>query len=91
MAAHPGGAPANYLAALSKFGAKTAMIGKIGKDSFGNMLLGTLEKSGIDISGIIASDDAFTTLAFVTLGKTATESFPLPESPVQIPASALMS
>ena len=30
MAAHPGGAPANYLAALTKFGAKTAMIGKVG-------------------------------------------------------------
>ena len=25
MAAHPGGAPANFLAALSQFGAKTAL------------------------------------------------------------------
>ena len=31
MAAHPGGAPANFLAALTKFGAQTALLGKVGK------------------------------------------------------------
>ena len=40
MAAHPGGAPANFLAALSKFGARTALISKVGDDSFGHLLLG---------------------------------------------------
>ena len=30
MAAHPGGAPANFLAAVNRFGGKTAMIGKVG-------------------------------------------------------------
>ena len=30
MVAHPGGAPANFLAALSKYGARTAMLGKVG-------------------------------------------------------------
>ena len=34
MKANPGGAPANFLAALSKYGAKTAFIGKVGADSF---------------------------------------------------------
>ena len=29
MVAHPGGAPANFLAALTKFGAKTALMGKV--------------------------------------------------------------
>ena len=33
MAAHPGGAPANFLAALTKYGAKTALIGKVGADT----------------------------------------------------------
>ena len=42
MTAHPGGAPANYLAALTKFGAKTAMIGKVGSDTFGRLLIKTL-------------------------------------------------
>ena len=66
MAAHPGGAPANFLAALTKFGAKTALIGKVGSDTFGKLLLGTLEKAGIDTRGMVVTDDVFTTLAFVT-------------------------
>ena len=65
MAAHPGGAPANYLAAVNKFGGRTALIGKVGNDSFGHLLLGTLEDSGIDTAGMKQSDDFFTTLAFV--------------------------
>lgn len=48
MAAHPGGAPANFLAALAKFGGKTALLGKVGADTFGNMLIGTLEGAGIE-------------------------------------------
>ncbi len=67
MAAHPGGAPANYLAALTKFGAKTAMIGKVGNDAFGRLLIKTLKGTGIDTRGMLVSDDVFTTLAFVTL------------------------
>ena len=47
MAAHPGGAPANVLAALSKFGAKAALLGKVGNDTFGKLLTGTLRKAGI--------------------------------------------
>ena len=67
MAAHPGGAPANYLAALTKFGAKTAMIGKVGSDAFGRLLIKTLKGAGIDTRGMLVSDDVFTTLAFETL------------------------
>ena len=43
LAAQPGGAPGNFLAALNKFGLRTAMIGKVGDDMFGRLLLGTLE------------------------------------------------
>ena len=35
MAAHPGGAPANFLAALARLGASTALLGKVGTDTFG--------------------------------------------------------
>ena len=48
MQAHPGGAPANFLAALTSFGAKTALIGKVGTDAFGKMLEETLKKTGIE-------------------------------------------
>ena len=48
MEAHPGGAPANFLAALTRFGHRTAMVGKVGADAFGQMLTETLKKAGID-------------------------------------------
>ncbi len=81
MAAHPGGAPANFLAALAKFGAKTAMLGKVGKDAFGKLLTETLQKAGIETRGLITSDAAFTTLAFVTLDEQGDREFSFARKP----------
>lgn len=81
MAAHPGGAPANFLAALQRFGAKTAMISKVGTDAFGRMLVGTLQKAGIDTRGIKLADDVFTTLAFVTFDETGNREFSFARKP----------
>lgn len=81
MAAHPGGAPANFLAALTKFGAKTALMGKVGTDAFGKMLLGTLIQSGIETRGIVRSDDVFTTLAFVTFDEHGDREFSFSRKP----------
>ncbi len=81
MAAHPGGAPANFLAALTKFGAKTALLGKVGTDAFGKMLTGTLTQSGIETRGIVKSDDVFTTLAFVTFDDHGDREFSFSRKP----------
>lgn len=81
MAAHPGGAPANFLAALCKFGASTALMGKVGTDAFGKMLTGTLEKAGISTRGIVRSDDVFTTLAFVTFDAQGDREFSFSRKP----------
>ena len=81
MAAHPGGAPANFLAALTKFGARTAFLGKVGTDALGKLLAGTLEKAGIETRGLIASDDVFTTLAFVTLDESGDREFSFSRKP----------
>lgn len=81
MAAHPGGAPANFLAALTKFGADTALIGKIGEDAFGKRLFSTLKKAGIGTKGIITDDKVFTTLAFVTLDETGNREFSFSRKP----------
>ncbi len=81
MAAHPGGAPANFLAAVTKFGGKTALLGKVGADTFGRLLTGTLEKAGIETRGIIASNDVFTTLAFVTLDEHGDREFAFSRKP----------
>ena len=81
MAAHPGGAPANFLAALAKFGAKTALLGKIGTDAFGKLLIGTLDAAGIETRGLISTDDIFTTLAFVTFDETGNREFSFSRKP----------
>ena len=81
MAAHPGGAPANFLAALSQFGASTALLGKVGTDAFGKMLKTTLDGAGISTKGLLADDDFFTTLAFVTLDETGNREFSFSRKP----------
>ena len=81
MAAHPGGAPANFLAALAKFGAKTALLGKVGNDAFGKLLVKTLADSGIETQGLIVAEDVFTTLAFVTLDETGNREFSFARKP----------
>lgn len=81
MAAHPGGAPANFLAALAKFGAKTALIGKVGTDAFGTLLKKTLQTVGISTRGVIATEEVFTTLAFVTLDAHGDRSFSFSRKP----------
>lgn len=81
MAANPGGAPANFLAALTKYGAKTALLGKVGNDAFGAMLTGTLQRAGIDTRGIVADETVFTTLAFVTIDETGNREFSFARKP----------
>lgn len=63
--ANPGGAPCNVLAMLNKAGRKTAFIGKVGRDIFGNRLKAVLDEVGIDTSNLIMAEDVRTTLAFV--------------------------
>lgn len=63
--ANPGGAPCNVLAMLTKLGRKTAFIGKVGRDIFGNRLKATLNEVGIDTSNLVMDDEIRTTLAFV--------------------------
>ena len=63
--ANPGGAPANVLAMLRKLGKRCAFLGKVGKDSFGDMLARTVEEAGIDVRALKRDRDIPTTLAVV--------------------------
>ena len=65
LEANPGGAPCNVLAMLSRLGKKTAFIGKVGNDMFGNQLESALLETGIDTTGLKRDDKTHTTLAFV--------------------------
>lgn len=81
LAAHPGGAPGNFLAALNTYGCKTAFLGKVGDDTFGHLLLDTLRSAGIETSGIVVDPSVFTTLAFVTFDATGDRHFSFARKP----------
>ena len=81
MQALPGGAPANFLAALTKYGFGTALLGKVGTDTFGKLLIGTMQKAGIETRGLISTDDVFTTLAFVTFDESGDREFAFSRKP----------
>lgn len=63
--ANPGGAPANVLAMLQKLGKKTAFIGKVGQDGFGNLLADTVREAGVDVRALVRDAEIPTTLAIV--------------------------
>ena len=81
MQALPGGAPANFLAALTKYGKSTAFLGKVGDDTFGHLLVGTVKDAGIETRGIVVDPAVFTTLAFVTFDETGDRSFSFARKP----------
>ena len=81
LAANPGGAPGNFLAALNQYGCKTAMIGKVGSDMFGSLLLRTLKNAGIDTRGVRMDPGVFTTLAFVSLDASGNRDFSFARKP----------
>lgn len=81
LSANPGGAPGNFLAALAKYGCKTAMIGKVGDDAFGKALVKTLQEAGIGTRGVLADPNVFTTLAFVSLDASGNRDFSFARKP----------
>ena len=70
-----GGAPVNLLATVSKFGGKTAFIGKVGNDMFGSFLRETLKNAGVSDEGLITDNLHNTTLAFVALNNDGDRDF----------------
>ena len=81
MEANPGGAPGNFLAALTAYGQRTAFLGKVGDDAFGHLLLNTLSAAGIETRGIVTDPSVFTTLAFVTFSPEGDRSFSFARKP----------
>jgi len=81
MAAHPGGSVSNFLAPLAKYGRKTALLTKVGNDALGRQLAATVRQAGIDDKGVVITDDAFTTLAFVTRDANGEREFSFARKP----------
>lgn len=81
LEANPGGAPCNVLAMLQKLGKKTAFIGKVGKDAFGEYLTETVRKAGIDTANLVQDEEVPTTLAFVHTAEDGERSFSFYRNP----------
>ena len=79
--ANPGGAPCNVLAMLSKLGHKTAFIGKVGKDFFGEQLKHAIAEVGIDDSYLRMDETVHTTLALVHTAKDGDRDFSFYRNP----------
>lgn len=70
-----GGAPANVAGACAKLGGLSRMITQLGKDAFGDYIIESLEKAGIDTGYILRTVDADTALAFVSLAADGNRDF----------------
>src|SRR5258707_514215 len=70
-----GGAPGNTASGLAILGIPVSFIGKVGDDPFGAFLKQTLEKYGVNTSGLVVSKSDRTTLAFVSLTEKGDRDF----------------
>ncbi len=63
----PGGKGANQAYAVGKLGGNVTMIGAVGKDAAGNVLLENLKNVGVDTSGICQMKEGTTGQAFINV------------------------
>lgn len=61
----PGGKGANQAVAAARLGAKVSMVGRVGKDDYGNALLSTLAADGVDCSFVFTDEDTATGIASI--------------------------
>jgi len=75
MELHSGGCAANTGVALAKLGVRTAIIGKVGDDGFGDFLVRRFEKHGIDAGGVARDTETATSATMVLVHGDGERSF----------------
>lgn len=70
----PGGKGANQAVAAARLGGRVSMIGRVGRDSFGESLLGHLETDGVDRRFVWQDDEAATGVGIITVDDSAQNS-----------------
>ncbi len=71
----PSGAPAIFVDAIAKLGMQSGIIGSVGKDDFGKLILERLKQDGVDTTYVCSSKDYTTGVAFVTYFNNGTRKF----------------
>ncbi len=65
----PGGKGANQGVAIAKLNNRIKFLGKLGEDSFGDVLLESMEAAGVDVSSIERETDVSTGIAVINVDK----------------------
>lgn len=76
-----GGAPANVAIAAARNGLKAGMYCKLGNDDFGKFLARTLQENDVMLLSPELTDEAITTMAFVSLDEQGDRSFTFARKP----------
>jgi ribokinase len=63
----PGGKGANQAVAAARLGAQVSMIGRVGKDGFGDQLLASMRADGIDVTHVGRDETAATGVAMIVV------------------------
>lgn len=75
IALRGGGCALNSGSALARLGASVACAGKVGRDAFGDFLLGLLDERGIDRSLVVQTDDAPTSASVALVDSAGERTF----------------
>lgn len=71
----PGGSAANVAVGLARLGARSALVGVLGQDDFGDFLFERLADEGVDLSHLRQTDEGKTGLVFVSVSGDGERSF----------------
>ncbi len=78
---NPGGGPANCAVAMARNGLDVGMYARMGNDDFGRFLTETMNQYGVRLLTPELTDEAVTTMAFVTLYPGGERSFTFARKP----------
>ena len=73
----PGGKGANQAVAAARQGTPTAMVGRVGNDSFGPELIGNLKQNGVDTSHVQVDSESATGTAIIVVDEKGQNSIVL--------------
>ncbi len=77
FAVKPGGAPGNVAVGVARLGGRAAMLGKVGNEALGRLVLATLVKHGVAAGGVVRAALGNTALAVVTVDASGDRDFVL--------------